>query len=57
VEGEVRERWQQLCEQAAEERDTERLIALAAEINSLLAEKERRLQSHGARQNAGKKSA
>jgi hypothetical protein len=45
LKGEIRERWQQLCEQAAEEQDTDRLIELTAEINRLLAEKELRLKS------------
>ena len=43
MQGETRERWQKLCEQAAVEKDPERLMALIQEINQLLDEKERRL--------------
>lgn len=43
--GEIRERWQQLCERAAEEQDPGRLMELVAEINRLLTEKELRLKS------------
>jgi hypothetical protein len=43
VQGAKRERWTQLCEQAANEQDPEKLIALVKEINDLLEEKERRL--------------
>ncbi len=39
-----RERWMQLCEQAATEQDPEKLMALIAEINRLLEAKERRLR-------------
>lgn len=37
------ERWLQLCAQAAVEQDPNRLLALVAEINDLLEQKERRL--------------
>jgi hypothetical protein len=43
MEGEVRERWLSLCEQAASEQDPERLMELVIEINRLLEAKERRL--------------
>jgi hypothetical protein len=43
---EQRERWLQLCEQAATEQDPEKLMALIAEINRLLEAKERRLRQH-----------
>lgn len=43
---EQRERWMQLCEQAATEQDPEKLMALIAEINRLLEAKERRLRHH-----------
>ena len=34
--GNDKERWMSLCEQAALEQDSERLMALVAEINALL---------------------
>jgi thioesterase domain-containing protein len=43
MEGEKRERWMQLAEQAAREKDPEILLRLIAEINELLEEKEQRL--------------
>jgi hypothetical protein len=39
-----KERWLELCEQAAVEQDPKKLIALVTEINRLLDEKRRRLQ-------------
>ena len=42
--GKTRERWQELCAQAADEQDPERLMELVREINQLLEEKELRLQ-------------
>jgi len=42
--GDIRERWQQLCEQAANEQDPLCLLELVAEINQLLSEKEERLR-------------
>jgi hypothetical protein len=41
---EQRERWMQLCEQAANEQDPDRLMELIVEINRLLEAKERRLK-------------
>ena len=38
------EKWMQLCEQAAHEQDSEKLMALVREIDRLLAEKEQRLK-------------
>jgi hypothetical protein len=43
MEGEKRERWMQLAEQAAREKDPVILLKLIAEINELLDEKEERL--------------
>jgi hypothetical protein len=43
MEGENRERWLQLAEQAAGEKDPVILLKLVAEINELLHEKEQRL--------------
>ena len=40
---EDKEKWMQLCEQAAVEKDPGRLLALVAEINQLLEQKEKRL--------------
>ena len=42
--GERGERWFQLCAQAAEEQDPDRLIELVREINDLLVQKEMRLK-------------
>ncbi len=44
MKGEERERWKQLCEQAANEQDTEKLMELVAEINRLLDLKQQRLK-------------
>ncbi len=44
MEGQTRERWKQLCEQAATEQDPDRLLTLITEINRLLQEKEDRLK-------------
>jgi hypothetical protein len=38
------EKWRQLCEQAAEEQDPDKLMELIAEINRLLAAKDNRLR-------------
>jgi hypothetical protein len=43
MQGRTRERWQELCEQAAVEQDSAKLIELTKEINLLLEEKEQRL--------------
>jgi hypothetical protein len=43
-----KERWMQLCEQAAVEQDPERLLQLCLELDALLAEKETRLRSASA---------
>jgi hypothetical protein len=48
MQGEIKERWYTLCEQAAIEQDPERLMALIEEINQLLGEKEQRLQQRRA---------
>jgi hypothetical protein len=48
--GERGERWRQLCAQAAEEQDPDRLMELIREINDLLEEKEQRLQQQRASQ-------
>jgi hypothetical protein len=43
LQGETKERWLLLCEQAAVEEDPERLLELVKEINRILEEKEKRL--------------
>ena len=48
MKGETRERWEMLCAQAAEEQDSEKLLALVKEINKLLEEKEQRLKQQQA---------
>lgn len=45
MQGPVRERWQILCEQAANEQDPQKLLELVQEINKLLAEKQNRLNA------------
>lgn len=40
------ERWMQLCEQAANEQDPDKLMELIAEINRLLEAKEQRLRGN-----------
>ncbi len=42
---ENKERWMELCAQAAKEQDPERLFELVQEINTLLDEKEARLKN------------
>jgi hypothetical protein len=41
--GETKERWKELCEQAAVENDAKKLMELVTEINRLLDEKRRRI--------------
>jgi len=43
MQGEKKERWMELCAQAAVEQDPKKLIELVQQINALLEEKERRL--------------
>jgi hypothetical protein len=43
MQGEKKERWRRLCEQAAIEQNPAKLLQLVKEINDLLEEKERRL--------------
>jgi hypothetical protein len=45
MEGEVRERWKELCELATTEQDPEKLIELMREINRLLEIKRSRASS------------
>lgn len=43
--GDEKERWMHLCELAAKEQDPAKLMALVAEINSILESKEQRLKT------------
>jgi hypothetical protein len=43
MQGQQKERWKELCELAAQEQNSERLMELVAEINRLLEQKEQRL--------------
>ena len=45
MQGETKEQWQKLCEQAVVEQDPQKLLELAKEISALLDEKEQRLQT------------
>jgi hypothetical protein len=44
VQGELKERWYELCSQAAVEQDPQKLLVLVKEINELLSQKDRRLK-------------
>jgi len=55
MEGPTHVRWQELCRQAAIEQDSKKLLVLIAEINRLLAEKEKRLVERS-KPNAGANS-
>jgi len=50
MQGETREHWHRLCEQAANEKAPERLMALIEEIDQLLEAKEQRLQQQRAQE-------
>ena len=41
----IEERWRRLCEAAAKDQDSDRLLELVRQINQMLDEKERRLKS------------
>ena len=45
MQGEAKDRWMKLCEQAAIEQDSNKLIDLVRQINDLLSEKQRRIES------------
>jgi hypothetical protein len=45
MQGPKRERWFQLCQLAAVERDPAKMLVLITEINDLLQEKEKRLEA------------
>lgn len=48
MQGPVKERWQSLCEQAANEQDPQKLLELVQEINKLLEDKQHRLNARRA---------
>jgi hypothetical protein len=50
---EYREKWMELCEQAANEQDSEKLMQLIVQINQLLDAKERRLRNNPPASKAG----
>ena len=56
MQGLNKEKWEELCRQAAVEQDPERLIRLIEEINRLLAAKEERLKAEQNRLAAKKAS-
>jgi hypothetical protein len=45
MQGEAKERWKELCERAAVERDPEAFTALIRELNDVLEKKEQRLKA------------
>jgi hypothetical protein len=53
MQGETKERWIQLCEQAASEQDSQKLIKLIDEIFRLLEEKRSRVSKKEADEMAG----
>jgi hypothetical protein len=44
MKGEQKERWMELCEEAANETDSAKLLKLITEINRLLDEKSKRIE-------------
>jgi hypothetical protein len=50
---ENREKWMELCAQAANEQDPEKLMELIVQINQLLEAKEHRLKNHPPTPKAG----
>ena len=54
LQGEGKEYWMHLCEQAANEQNPDRLIELVKEINRLLEEKELRLKKDSSQSPAAK---
>ena len=45
MEGAVKERWIELCEQITKEQDSKKFLVLVEELNRLLDEKEQRLNA------------
>ena len=52
-----KERWQQLCERVVVEQDPEKFMQLVEELNTLLEEKERRLDNERQPESASSKGA
>jgi hypothetical protein len=52
-----KERWQQLCERVAVEQDSEKFTQLVDELNTLLEEKERRLDEQRHAESASRQGA
>jgi hypothetical protein len=50
MKGETKERWQELCELAANEQDPDKLSDLVDEIDRMLEEKQNRLRRESAKQ-------
>ena len=46
MQGETKELWKKLCEEASTEQDSERLVQLVQEINRLIEEKQLRLKNN-----------
>ena len=46
MKGETGERWRKLCEPAAVEQDSDRLLELVREIDQMLSEKQQRLRDN-----------
>ena len=53
MQGQNKESWKLLCEQAAVEQDPQRLLELTREINDLLLGKQRRLERPGNKEPQG----
>jgi hypothetical protein len=49
MKGEAKDRWMELCEQAANEQDSKKLMALVAEITRLLEAKQARIDAESKR--------
>ena len=56
MKGQTKEHWMELCEQAATEQDTERLLQLISEINRMLDQKQERLKRGSAQTYSQKRS-
>jgi hypothetical protein len=56
MENKTKERWLELCEQAAVEQDHDKLMQLVSEIDRLLAEKEQRLKAKANKASGSKTS-
>lgn len=57
MQGQTKESWRALCEQAAREQDVDKLLELVRQINRLLDEKEERLRASQPHQTSSSKAA